>query len=398
MSKYEKLNSHVFVTKLAGFEHTEYIQSNETKTKINESDIPLVQGKNIRNGRFVEKYDWYISKDISDNLKRSKLNKRCILIPYVGSNLGEVGIFEHPYDCHMASNIAKVELIDGYFDLDYLKYYLQSKVGQSYLFQSKQGSAQPNITMEAIRNTLIIDKPLQEQKKISKILKNIDDKINNNLSMIETYEKITNTIFEYYFLQYKTQNNNKDLCWDCNLKMEIPTNWSSVQLKDLLYENKKSIVKVGEAREEKGNVPFFTSGEEVLLYKSSMVSGRNIFLNTGGNADVKFYDGDASYSTDTWCVNFKDYTDYIYDYLKKIKNILNESFFMGSGLKHLQKDQLKEMFIPIPDDALLVKYNKVIKPIHTEICEIYTQNNQLYKLKSDLLPLLINDQIKIKIH
>ena len=188
MSKYEKINSHVFVTKLAGFEHSKYIQNNETRTRKEETDIPLVQGKNIRNGRFVENYDWYISKDISDLLVRSKLNKRCILIPYVGSNLGEVGIFEHPYDCHMASNIAKMELVDDYFDLDFLKYYLQSDIGQAYLFQAKQGSAQPNITMEAIRNTMILDTTKAVQLKIAKVLKAIDEKIDINNQINDNLE------------------------------------------------------------------------------------------------------------------------------------------------------------------------------------------------------------------
>lgn len=178
--KYEKLSSHVFVTKLAGFEHSKYIQHNETKRKKNKDDIPLVQGQNIKDGRFIEKYNYYISKKISDILYRSKLDKKCILIPYVGSNLGEVGIFYHPYTCHLASNIAKIELIDDYFDIEYLKYYLQSLIGQSYLFVQKQGSAQPNITMESIRNTLILNKTKSEQIRIAKILKLIDDKINNN--------------------------------------------------------------------------------------------------------------------------------------------------------------------------------------------------------------------------
>ena len=192
MNEFETLNNHVFVTKLAGFEHSKYIQNYETKTKINESDIPLVQGKNIRNGNFVEMYDWYIDKQISDKLIRSKLDKRCILIPYVGSNLGEVGIFEHPYDCHMASNIAKVELVDDYFDMDYLKYYLQSNIGQLYLFQNKQGSAQPNITMESIRNTKVIYKSKNEQIRISSILNKIEQKIESNT-------KINNNLVEFAF-------------------------------------------------------------------------------------------------------------------------------------------------------------------------------------------------------
>lgn len=61
-SSYEKLSSHVFVTKLAGFEHSKYIQYNETKNRQKEDDIPLVQGQNIKNGFFVEKYNYYISK------------------------------------------------------------------------------------------------------------------------------------------------------------------------------------------------------------------------------------------------------------------------------------------------------------------------------------------------
>lgn len=188
IKKFEKLGNHVFVTKLAGFEHSKYIQYNQTKKPIADSDIPLVQGCNIRNGFFTEEYEWYISKDISDLLLRSKLTKECILVPYVGSNLGEVGIFYHPYDCHLASNIAKIELIDDYFDLEFLKYYLQSPIGQKYLFQSKQGSAQPNITMEAIRNTLVFNYSIETQKKIALFFKKIDDKIllnnkiNDNLS------------------------------------------------------------------------------------------------------------------------------------------------------------------------------------------------------------------------
>lgn len=184
INKFEKLENHVFVTKLAGFEHSKYIQFNQTKKPIKNSDIPLVQGCNIRNGFFTEEYEWYISKDISDSLMRSKLTKKCILVPYVGSNLGEVGVFYHPYDCHLASNIAKIELIDDYFDLEFLKYYLQSPVGQKYLFQSKQGSAQPNITMEAIRNTLVFDYNLDYQRKIALFFKKIDDKIllNNKIN------------------------------------------------------------------------------------------------------------------------------------------------------------------------------------------------------------------------
>ena len=71
------------------------------------------------------------------------------------------------------------------------------------------------------------------------------------------------------------------------------------KLGDIIIENEKSTVQVGEVKESTGDYPFFTSGDAILRWKSAIVSGRNCFLNTGGNAGVKFYVGDAAYSTDT---------------------------------------------------------------------------------------------------
>ena len=256
MIKYEKLGNHVFVTKLAGFEHSKYIQFNETKRKVKDDDIPLVQGQNIRNGNFIEKYNYYISKKISDELIRSKLNKKCILIPYVGSNLGEVGIFYHPYDCHMASNIAKIELIDDYFDIEYLKYYLQSPIGQSYLFVDKQGSAQPNITMQSIRNTLIIDKPKEEQLKIVKSLKEIDDKININTQINNNLEELMKTLYQRWFVEFNFPNeegkpykaSGGKMVWNEELKQEIPEGW---KVENLYKNSLSSIIKNGVDKFEK---------------------------------------------------------------------------------------------------------------------------------------------------
>ena len=66
-----------------------------------------------------------------------------------------------------------------------MKYYMQSPIGQSYLFQAKQGSSQPNITMESIRKTKIIKKSINEQIKIVSILSSIDAQIKRNNDMVQ---------------------------------------------------------------------------------------------------------------------------------------------------------------------------------------------------------------------
>ena len=399
---YEKLDKHVFVTKLAGFEHTKYIQNNETKEKENSDDIPLVQGKNIKNGLFIEKYEWYIKKEISDKLTRSKLTKDCILLPYVGG-LGEIGIFYHKYDCHLASNIAKIELIDDYFDLEYLKYYLQSPTGQSFLFQSKQGSVQSNITMESIRNTNVINYPKEYQRKIAKTLKLLDDKIINNKKIIDKYESLLKILFDYWFLQFNFFSENKktynsameNIIWNEKIRINVPKTWEVIKIGDIIIENEKSKIKVNEALNS-GKYLFFTSGESILRYNEYLVDGFNIFLNTGGNPGIKAYKGKCFYSTDTWSISAGKYTYFLYYYLLKLLPQFEMLFFAGSGLKHLQKNALKEKYIFIPEDKVLNKFNDIAENIWHKKEKNYNECEELSNLFDFLLPLLMNGQVTFK--
>lgn len=168
------------------------------------------------------------------------------------------------------------------------------------------------------------------------------------------------------------------------------------KLGDIIVENEKSAVQVGKAKESAGKYPFFTSGDAILNWDSPCASGRNCFLNTGGNAGVKFYVGDAAYSTDTWCIAGKDgFSDYLYLLLESIKPELNLKFFQGTGLKHLQKPLLKDKPIYIPTETELKSFNDTVQPWLTMISDNVRQNQELISLRDWLLPMLMNGQATI---
>lgn len=176
LKKY-KLGDIAFVTKLAGFEHTKYIQGNCSHEKLNEDYIPLFIGKTIKDGAIDINFDWYIPKKIADNLVRSQLNKKCLVLPYVGS-LGDLAIFDGSYYALLGSNVAKIELIDdSIFSEEYIYYFLKTPYGQSILLKDEQGGLQKNITMESIRNVMIpfVDKKIQN--KVVNLLSALDKKI-----------------------------------------------------------------------------------------------------------------------------------------------------------------------------------------------------------------------------
>ena len=79
-----------FVTKLAGFEYTEYFRK-EAISPMNA--VPIVRAQNVKMGRFIENKKEAITKELSEQLPRSALYKDCLLMTFIGAGVGETCIF-----------------------------------------------------------------------------------------------------------------------------------------------------------------------------------------------------------------------------------------------------------------------------------------------------------------
>ncbi|WRD80167.1 restriction endonuclease subunit S [Helicobacter pylori] len=207
---------------------------------------------------------------------------------------------------------------------------------------------------------------------IAKIFNSIQNKIENNHKINELLHTLAYKIYEYYF-KYKPKN---------------------AKLEQIIIENPKSSIMVKDAQKTQDKYPFFTSGDNILSYPKAIIDGRNCFLNTGGNAGIKFYVGKASYSTDTWCICANEFSDYLYLLLSSIKTHINQSFFQGTSLKHLQKNLLKKYPIYMPSAHEIKKINQIIMPLLTLISINTRTSKKLEQIRDFLLPLLLKQQVK----
>lgn len=207
---------------------------------------------------------------------------------------------------------------------------------------------------------------------IAKIFNSIQNKIENNHKINELLHTLAYKIYEYYF-KYKPKN---------------------AKLEQIIIENPKSSIMVKNAQKTQDKYPFFTSGDNILFYPKAIIDGRNCFLNTGGNAGIKFYVGKASYSTDTWCICANEFSDYLYLLLSSIKTHINQSFFQGTSLKHLQKNLLKKYPIYMPSTHEIKKFNQIIMPLLTLISINTRTSKKLEQIRDFLLPLLLKQQVK----
>lgn len=166
----------------------------------------------------------------------------------------------------------------------------------------------------------------------------------------------------------------------------IPDGWISEDYGDLIIEKRKSTLKVSDATNF-GVYPFFTSGESILLHNEKQIEGENIFLATGGVANVKFHNGEVAYSTDTYAITAKEIinTKFLFYYSQNIINYINLNYFQGSGLKHLQKKDFKKHKVDFPKTVKeQTKIAEILSKIDKAISETETIIEKFNRIKTGL--------------
>ena len=360
--------------------------------------VALIRSQNVRDMYFDYNGLAYINDEQAQELDNVEVKSGDILFNITGDSIARCCIV--PDDVLPARVNQHVAIIrTPSIDSHYLMYKLQFL--KSYLLSISHGGSSRNaITKKGLENIEI--KIPRDANNISRLLDAFSDKVNNN-NIVKQLNSIAKTIYDYWFLQFEFPNeegkpyksSGGKMVWNEELQRDIPEGWGSEKLKDIIVENPKSKIKVGDVKNI-GEVPFFTSGAEILSTNDSIVSGLNCYLNTGGNADVKYYYGDASYSTDTWCITARDDMKYILPFiLDKIKPSMDKVFFQGTGLRHLQKNLLREYSLCIPDNDVLKKFEKIARDIFVQQHNLLAENRKLESLKEFLLPLLMNGQVTV---
>ena len=113
----------------------------------------------------------------------------------------------------------------------------------------------------------------------------------------------------------------------------------------------KSKIKAGEAKEN-GKYVFFTSSDSRHLYIDEyLYDDELIVLGTGGLPSCNYYNGKFAVSTDNFVIKTNNnlLPKYLYYFLRKDNLSMLRNGFRGTGLKHISKDYVSNIQIPIID-------------------------------------------------
>ena len=326
--------------------------------------IKNMPNENIQNNEFYKTYRKSVEIKIEAEIAKTKKNRKTQLLE------DDVQKIKDRVERDYFNNFIETEkekLL--YFILSYNQNVILVKTGKGddekrflgYKFSNSKG----NEGMHPIKGKSIDDctmlyneKDFEDETKASSYIfkaynneyPEIHESLKNNVSCVQLVDMMTFDRVDF----------EKNISPAIKKKVKIESKWEVKKLGEVLFENDKSNIKVGAAKDlNEGEYPFFTSGETVFKFNDYLVDNQNIYLSTGGNAIVKFYNGKAAYSTDTFVIKSNDEntikTKFIFYFLENIIPIINEFYFKGVGLKHLQKPDFRNIQIPLPSKDIQEK-------------------------------------------
>jgi len=346
-------------------------------------------------------------------------NKGDILFCVRGSTTGRMNWADKQYA--IGRGLAAINHKKGQAYNVFLKYLIQNNLNS--LLNNTNGSTFPNLTGDLITSFQVSFPEDNEQLKISKLLSNLDAKIELNNRINTELETMAKTLYDYWFVQFDFPDQNGKpykssggkMIYNETLKRDIPEGWGSGTASDLFVFN-----------------PTISLSKNILSSYIDMSALPVSGFMTGSikkkvyNGGAKFKNGDIAIARITPClengktgmitlleddeIGFGS-TEFII--LRGKERVLSsfaaclsrsESFrkfaitnMTGtSGRKRIEANIMETYSMPIPEENLLEKFEQVLTP-HFKKLTIHTkQNEQLTQLRDWLLPMLMNGQVTVK--
>ncbi len=292
------------------------------------------------------------------------------------------------------------EKVDPYF----LYYYLRT-LDISKLYT---GSTLPSMTKIAYESIDLEIPSLASQKKVSKLLSQLDNKIELNHKMNTELEQLARQIYEYWFLQFDFPDENGNpykssggkMVYNFETKREIPLGWEMRTLKEVAEMYQPEIISAKKFM-NKGKYTVYGANGVIGFYDKYNHEYPEVLITCrGATCGNIHYSAPKSWITGNAMVihpNAKFENKLSKEYLKLHfeQSQIAKTIISGSAQPQITRANLEMLKILVVKESILQKFDTFIKPIFKKIQKNNEESQDLVKQRDYLLPLLMNGQIKV---
>ena len=285
------------------------------------------------------------------------------------------------------------------YDSKFLYYVLSSDDFFSYVMANAKGTKMPRGDKKAIQNYEVPNFSIDEQKRISFVLSEIDKKIEVNKMINKNLEELMHVLFKKYFI-----DNNP-------FYVENDEKWNIIKLKDLIIRNRDKINDFDNWKDELlidlSNMPRFSIAisnfDKGKKFTSNIYKLNKYDLLFGS---IRPYFGKVGFSPINGVVtgtvhSFKPIDDIYYSLVLSLissKTFINYTVSVSKGTKmpSVKWDDFINYEFAIPDDLSKIgEYNKILLPLIHKIEKNILEIQRLTKLRDTLLPKLMSGEIDV---
>ena len=323
-----------------------------------------------------------------------------------------------------SQDIAKITCKEELLDKKFAYYLISSNMVKQQLSAAAQQTKIRHTSPDKIKDCTVWLPSLEEQKQIGQLLFDLDRKIELNCAINHNLEAMAKQLYDYWFVQFDFPDENGKpykssggkMVWNEKLKREIPALWETKQI-DNIAEVFNGATPSTAVEQNYGESVVWITPKDLSDQKHKFVyhGERNISqmgyescsthllpINTilmSSRAPI----GLLAIAKTELCTNqgFKSFVPkeesmatYLYYYLQiHIKQI--EQLGTGTTFKEVSREDVLKFPILKPSDEVLHLWEEKVTAINDRQLELQKENEDLIKQCYELLPLLMNGQVKV---
>ena len=316
-----------------------------------------------------------------------------------------------------SQDIAKIDCNESLLDKDFAFYLISSACVKQQLSAAAQQTKIRHTSPDKIKECTVWIPSLDIQKRIGRILTDIDNKIAINRQINDNLEAMAKQLYDYWFVQFDFPNeegkpyksSGGSMVWNEKLKRELPQGWTAANIFDELSVQYGFPFSTDLFTEEPTNIPVvrirdilensvsaYSREEADEKYK---LQKQDLLIGMDGNFHMNYWNDNVSYLNQRSVrlrANPNSTVSILqarYDIAPYIK--AKELRAKGSTVGHLSDKDLKELFVLVsPNADFRNKFDSMLAEIIENRCEI----ESLTKQRDELLPLLMNGQATVNYH
>lgn len=338
--------------------------------------------------------------------------------------LGSTAIIPESGKYIQSQDVAKIVCKEHLLDKDFAFYLISSNLVKQQLSAAAQQTKIRHTSPDKIKDCIVWIPELEEQKRIGKLLRTIDLKIELNRQLNQNLEAMAKQLYDYWFVQFDFPDENGrpykssggEMVWNEKLKRKIPASWENKNIEDIADVYNGATPSTINEQNYGGDIVWITPKDLSDQKQKFVYQGERNISQAGYNScsthllppntilmSSRAPIGLLSIAKTELCTNqgFKSFvpkaeniSTYLYYYLNiHIKQI--EQLGTGTTFKEVSREDVLKFPILKPSDAILDLWEKQVSALNNKQFVIQKENEFLTKQRDELLPLLMNGQVSV---